>query len=125
LIACLCREEKEMKEKSERDEEALQLLRKWNPSNVELEVEGLKDYDGGRECCLFLDFLIRQLRARRDVDLIESVLAVFLRKRGLELVSLGVGDRELNEALQVQRKVTSQLELLLEEIDGWTDGLTM
>ncbi|KAK4527659.1 hypothetical protein GAYE_SCF42G5584 [Galdieria yellowstonensis] len=125
LIACLCREEKEMKEKSERDDEALQLLRKWNPSNVELEVEGLKDYDGGKECCLFLDFLIRQLRARRDVDLIESVLAVFLRKRGLELVSLGVGDRELNEALQVQRKVTSQLELLLEEIDGWTDGLTM
>ncbi|EME29107.1 U3 small nucleolar RNA-associated protein 21 [Galdieria sulphuraria] len=107
-----------------RDEEALQLLRKMNPTSIELEVEGLKDYDNGKECRLFLEFLIRQLHARRDVDLIESVLAVFLKKRGLELISFAEIGKEFHEALQVQTEVMDQLESLLDEIDGWTDGLS-
>ncbi|GJQ15250.1 hypothetical protein GpartN1_g7041.t1 [Galdieria partita] len=124
LIACLVQHDAEKMNDGSQDEEALQLLRKMNPTSIELEVEGLRDYDNGKECRIFLDFLIRQLHARRDVDLIESVLAVFLKQRGLELVSFTEIERQLHEALQVQTEVMNQLESLLDEIDGWTDGLS-
>eukprot|EP00871_Galdieria_phlegrea_P001572 jgi/Galph1/2415/GphlegSOOS_G1055.1 len=121
LIACLQNGDQNGNWEA-RDKESMDLLKGMTPSGIELEIQSIKDYDNGRELQLFLMFIIRQLQQRKDVDLIESILGVFLKYHGLDLLNCPeIGLELLEQAYKTQERTVEELEYLLDDIFGLTD----
>ncbi|KAL1498469.1 hypothetical protein AB1Y20_013794 [Prymnesium parvum] len=97
-------------------EAVMRHLQSLSPSAVELELHSLSaEDDDGRQLALMIDFFKRQLSCRRDFELTQAFLAVFLKIHATSLASRSTYRSALTQLQTVQAQNWKTLRDLLHQ----------
>lgn len=94
-------------------------LKGLSPSAADLEIRSLSQEPGSSELIAFVQALASRLREKRDYELVQAWMTVFLRLHGGSVV----GDERLRSSLQEWRREQESEVKRLGQLVGYTSGV--